>query len=96
MRPVKLVSHSKFEVVYTDAEGISELYDGGYIQEAPDKEQFIDYVVRRNRPIKLRVCGDMGVFPNQYLVIQKNNAGECTGCVAFETEGEMLQFFEYE
>ena len=96
MRPVKLILQSRFESYKTDEAGIKELYVAGHLSTVGDINTYISLVMQKRKPINLNI-GNVGVLPNQFLVLQKDGVtGECTGCVAFETEGEMRQFFEYD
>ena len=94
MKQVKLKLKSTYFAVKTDAEGIGEPVDSGFISCSGQKDEYIKRALAApSVPLRITL-GNVGVLPNQYLVIQFEGTYP-TGCVAFETENEMLEFFEY-
>lgn len=95
MKNLKLKLKSKYGLIKADAEGIGELYDRGLISTVLPKETYVANVIDKKNPIRLNIEG-LGLMPGQYLVLQFDKTNFVTGCIAFENEAEVKEFFEEE
>lgn len=92
---MKLKVKSVYEAYKADADGLAEMYDKGYVSQTLPKEQFIRNSLASTNPIRLSSQSNVGLMPGNYIVIQLDPETHMwTGCVAFEREAEMLEFFE--
>lgn len=91
--PLTLRTKSKFGYVQLTIENIEKLYNMGLISSSLKKEVFLEKV-KENPFTIIQVVGDVGVFPNHFLVLQLDNDNNVTGCISFENKEEMLDFFQ--